>query len=133
MPARKPKLEYAIICDDIREETGNKLSLIGMYQREIFVPKFPFPFPKLCFFLSYKNVKGGDSFSMQLKSPSGKQLGSTIKGAVPQGIKHTSIFIASAIFSPLVADGAGLYRLLVTFNDDEKNRREIEFDIKQRG
>ena len=32
---------YAIVCDDVRDEKGNKLSLMGIYQRNIIVEKFP--------------------------------------------------------------------------------------------
>ena len=129
MAPRKPKFEYSIICDDIREEKGNKLTLVGMYQRDIFVPKFPFSFPKLCFVLSYTGIKGGDSFSMQLITPSGKQLGPTIKGVAQQGIKRSASFVALAMFSPLVVNEAGLHKMLVTFNDTDKSRKEIGFNI----
>jgi hypothetical protein len=74
MARRKPKFETGIVCDDIREEIGNKLTLIGIYEQEIFVSKLPYTFPKLCFFISCKNMKSGDSYSSALIGPSGKQL-----------------------------------------------------------
>jgi hypothetical protein len=38
----------AIFCDDIRQEVGNKVSFMGCYQGELFVPFVPMMLPKLC-------------------------------------------------------------------------------------
>ncbi len=62
MPTRRPKFNFVIICDDIRTEVGNKISMMGVYQKDIFVPRFPYIFPKLCFVINYENIKGGDTF-----------------------------------------------------------------------
>lgn len=35
-------------CDDIRQEVGNKYSLMGCYGNELLVKKFPALLPKLC-------------------------------------------------------------------------------------
>lgn len=40
----------AIFCDDIRHEVGNKMSFMGCYQRELFVPAVPTELSKLCIF-----------------------------------------------------------------------------------
>ena len=94
MARKKPKFEYAIICDDIREEMRKKLSFIGIYGPNILVSKIPFVFPKLCFAISYKDVKGGDSFSIELKNPSDEQLGKIITGSVPKEVKDNIITLA---------------------------------------
>lgn len=39
---------HAIFCDDIRQEVGNKVSFMGCYQGELFVPFVPLMLPKLC-------------------------------------------------------------------------------------
>ncbi len=43
----KPTI-HVIYCDDIRNELGNKLSLMGIYDSELVVPAFPMTLPKLC-------------------------------------------------------------------------------------
>lgn len=43
---------HAVYCDDIRMELGNKLSLMGIYDADLFVPEVPITIPKLCIFLS---------------------------------------------------------------------------------
>lgn len=37
-----------IYCDDIRNEVGNKFSLMGIYTRELTIPKAPLLLPRLC-------------------------------------------------------------------------------------
>jgi hypothetical protein len=46
-----------ILCDDIRQELGNKISLMGIYGKEIIVPSIPFTLPKLCLLLIAKEVQ----------------------------------------------------------------------------
>ena len=42
------RFAIAIYCDDIRHEVGNKLSFLGVYSQNMFVPSFPARLPKLC-------------------------------------------------------------------------------------
>lgn len=42
----------ATFCDDIRQEMGNKLSLMGCYQGELIVLAAPVVLPKLCVYAS---------------------------------------------------------------------------------
>lgn len=42
----------ATYCDDIRQELGNKLSLMGCYQGELIVSRAPVALPKLCVYAS---------------------------------------------------------------------------------
>ncbi len=38
---------YAIFCDDVRNEQGNKISLMGIYNGEMHLPSLPALLPKL--------------------------------------------------------------------------------------
>lgn len=38
---------YALWCDDFRQEVGNKVSLMGIYQSAIVVPSLPIVLPRL--------------------------------------------------------------------------------------
>jgi len=125
-------LEYGIVCDDIRQEVGHKLSFLGVYGREpdILVAILPFSFVKLCFAFSISNIKGGDSFTIKVIDPSGKELAQSINGNVPEGTKlqHSVPFYPS--FAPLQVKTEGLHRLVTTFNEDEKLNIEFRFNIK---
>lgn len=39
---------WTVFCDDVRQEVGNKVSFIGIYQDSLLVPKLPTVLPKLC-------------------------------------------------------------------------------------
>ena len=128
MPRRKPKFEYVIICDDIREEIGNKLTLVGVYAESIQVSKVPYSFPKLCFFIQYRDITSGDRFSIELKDPTGKRIGKTINGIL-QPEKRVDKLRLLGIYSPLKMEQEGSYSLTITFNEDEKNKKEISFNV----
>lgn len=130
MSRKKPKFEYAIICDDIREEIGHKLSFIGIYGPHILVTKIPYVFPKLCFAISYKDVEAGHSFSIELINPSSKQLGDTITVSIPKEAKRSIKFNMFAIFSPLNIKQEGSHKLVIICNDNDKWKQEVEFAIK---
>ena len=47
---------YTIFCDDIRQEVGNKWSLMGIYGAELFVSEpFPFNMPRMGFHVVFKD------------------------------------------------------------------------------
>jgi len=45
---------WAIFCDDVRREEGNKLSYMGVYQSVLVVRSFPIVLPRLCIALSLR-------------------------------------------------------------------------------
>lgn len=131
MPAIKPKYEYSVICDDVREEIGNKVTFVGVYGPDIFVSQIPFSFPKLCFVNFCKDVKKGDSISIDIIDPSGKKLSKTINSIAPKdGMGHAKKIAIFAIYSPLAVEQEGLHKLILVFNKDNKNKKEVEFTIR---
>lgn len=44
----RPKTVSAIYCDDIRQEVGQKLSFMGVYNADMVFPSFPAQLPKFC-------------------------------------------------------------------------------------
>ena len=49
---------HAVFCDDIRQEMGGKVSLMGCYQGDLFVPFLPVALPKLCVFATISTPVG---------------------------------------------------------------------------
>lgn len=39
---------WVTFCDDVRQEVGNKLSIMGIYGANLIVPSYPTVLPKLC-------------------------------------------------------------------------------------
>lgn len=56
---------HATYCDDIRQELGGKLTLVGVYNSSLVVPAFPVVLPKLCLVLQI--VMAADSPLKELK------------------------------------------------------------------
>jgi hypothetical protein len=48
---------HAVYCDDIRQEVGNKTSLIGLYSGQLSTSEFPCALPKLCIVISVSTPK----------------------------------------------------------------------------
>lgn len=46
-----------IVCDDIRNENGNKFSLMGVYTKSIILSSFPTILPKFCLCIMLEHVK----------------------------------------------------------------------------
>lgn len=67
---KPPRVLHHIVCDDIRLELGNKVTLVGCYGNKIFVtPGFPGIMPKLCFFFRIGNVAHKTSYRLEVTSP----------------------------------------------------------------
>lgn len=65
-----PKLDTIIFCDDIRQETGNKLTLVGIYGSHVYLPKdakFPAGMRQLCAYLRFSGVRGGEKLSLKVE------------------------------------------------------------------
>ena len=48
MKKNTDRFVHAVFCDDIRQEIGEKMSLMGCYRGELFVPAMPVVLAKLC-------------------------------------------------------------------------------------
>lgn len=129
MPRKQPKFEYSIICDDIRQEIGNKLTFVGTYQDQIIVSQLPCTLPKLCFFVQYEDIMAGDKFSLELTGPSNKMIDKPINISVPTGHKVGKMRLFG-IFSPVKFEKEGSYSLRITVNDNKEKAQEIVFIVK---
>ena len=52
---------HSLFCDDIRQEVGNKLSLMGIYNGSMVVPSFPYELPRL-FVCMRATASAGEEF-----------------------------------------------------------------------
>ena len=64
-----------VLCDDVRNEVGNKLSLIGVYTKDIVFNEIPAIYSKLCFVIIIKELKElFTDVKLILKSPESSNL-----------------------------------------------------------
>jgi hypothetical protein len=62
-----PQLKDIILCEDIRQELGNKISLIGILGGVIFIPEdatFPARIPQLALFSRWIGLSDGERISL---------------------------------------------------------------------
>jgi hypothetical protein len=133
MPKRKhPKLSYYLMCDDIRREVGDKSSLIGIYRGQIVIPSIPYIFPKLCFHLVFKNVRGGDTIKLQLLDPKDKEMLKPKPAIVkiPKNGEWTN-FVLEMAFAGINVKKEGVHRLVYSFGEDDNAKDEIKIAIKK--
>lgn len=60
----KPTLNFTIICDDVRQEAGGKISLMGLFEN-IYATKFPAVHPRIAIVNEWGEGKG--EFELQLR------------------------------------------------------------------
>ncbi len=69
--AIKPSLNFTIICDDVRQEMGGKLSLMGLFEN-IYAPKFPAVHPRIAILTEWSGGQGEFGIKMRILAPDGK-------------------------------------------------------------
>lgn len=65
---------WVIFCDDIRQEVGNKLSLMGIYGANLVVPSFPTVLPKLCCVFNVRVPANAVPRHVVFKMPRGEEV-----------------------------------------------------------
>ncbi len=67
----KPSLSYTIVCDDVRQEQGGKISLMGLFEN-IYAISFPVLHPRLALMSEWTDGKGEYEVMTRLLSPDRK-------------------------------------------------------------
>ena len=108
------KLMYSLICDDVRLEVGNKLSLMGVFQN-VFLATFPSAVVK---FAVVNHWEGNGEFETQVKilNPAREETVSSVPASFAisgQGHADNITFFANVTF-----DRPGTYTLQVFLSGD---------------
>lgn len=67
----KPVLNFTIVCDDIRQEMGGKISLMGLFEN-IYAAQFPAIHPRLAILNEWTEGKGEFGVRLQILAPDRK-------------------------------------------------------------
>ena len=119
---------HAVFCDDIRREIGDKMSLMGCYQSELFVPFLPVVLPKLCVFVTISTPVNRPLKVLKIRLDQDKnQLalievsGDAMLNAIPQAEKDVTRVLANAglVLSPLAIAAPGEIRVVVVTEEGE--------------
>ncbi len=69
----KPRLNYTIICDDVRQEMGGKFSLMGLFE-SIYAGTFPALHNRFAIVNEWSGGKGEFTVRIRLLAPDQKQV-----------------------------------------------------------
>lgn len=129
MKKNEDRFVTAIFCDDIRQEVGNKLSFVGCYQGELFVPMAPVALPKLCVFATVwtSKEKPFKSLTVRVVQDNTTELA---RIEIPEeGLKEASqitdetstrkAFSTAIVFAPFAVEKPTMLKLVATTEDGE--------------
>jgi hypothetical protein len=69
----KPQLVFTLICDDVRQEAGGKISLMGLFEN-IYAGSFPVLHPRLAVVSEWSDGRGEFRIVSRLLSPDRKSI-----------------------------------------------------------
>jgi hypothetical protein len=111
-----PTLDWIIICDDVRAEVGDKISLMGLFDM-IWVQSFPALHPRLAIVASWSGLKGDSKSKIEIVSENGElvqpEAVAPLK-APPQGNSARHITISFNV----QFKSEGIYQVRVSLNND---------------
>lgn len=58
-----------LFCEDIRQEVGGKMSLMGVLGNKLLVPQFPLHMPKFCLFIEWAEQLGKSVINLKITTP----------------------------------------------------------------
>ena len=104
---KSAQLVYSILCDDVRLEMGNKLSLMGVFEN-VYLPQFP---AMLLRFAAVNHWIGAGDYETQVRvvSPDGREIAQSSQSAFriePEGYADNVTFFAN-----VALDRAGRYSI----------------------
>lgn len=125
-----------IFCDDIRQEVGGKLSLMGIYSGVMFVHAFPIILPKLCVSItaitpskkpfkkiSFKVLKADDVLAENNIDPSQLiELSNNQNNVVENDGDKIHMINMGLVFAPLQIEKECVIRIRVYAEDGEELR-----------
>ena len=123
--------DLTIICDDIRQEVGRKLSLIGIYSEAIIVSKVPARLAKLCIFQRWKGSDQPRSFRLEVK---GSALPATFAAVGTRDEEHYNSAVTHAqlmvSFAPFDILAAGDCQFITYLGDAENPSHVHNFVVR---
>ncbi len=79
------RYKCVLICEDIRQELGGRVSLMGVLGSKLLVQSFPLPFPKLCLFIEWGEITGKVNVTLNIIPPEGVDIPKVRPSAPIQG------------------------------------------------
>lgn len=117
-----------ILCDDVREEVGGKLSMMGIYHKDVVLPQMPMVLRSLCVCVilnAVKNIFSKCRFVLSL--PGNKPL--TVNLETEMEGKLGSDVIISSIIANIPVKSSGKAKIQFFFENDSRASLVRDFDV----
>lgn len=124
------KSQNIILCDDVRNELGNKISIMGVYGREVIVNKIPAFLRQLALVIILEDIiKPFEHVKVKFFLPGAEPANLAIHapGNLQRGSNNTMVIAIGGI--KISAPGTAKYEIY--FSDRNKPDIEYEFSIKE--
>ena len=118
-----------ILCDDVRQEVGGKISLMGIYSKDIVVNKIPAILPFINLIVMFEDIKEPfDNILVSVIIPKSEpiQVSYPPPPSLEKG-KDINIIIG---LSPFRLNATGPAKFEIRFSENEKARIVHRFSIK---
>jgi len=139
MTWRHERAIIGLFCEDIRQEIGGQVSLIGIFPRDIVVPQMPIIIPKLGLSLMFNFPLDQIPLSIRMKivapwSPEPlfeiahdgfRDAAMTVKRVNDAGIGGRTFHI----LSPFMIQEPGIIRVLITIDGEDISAGSIEIAL----
>jgi len=118
------------MCDDVRRELGNKMSLMGVYSGDIVFNRLPSNLKSLVFVLVLENILTSfKKIVVSLHMPKDKPTELTID-APKKPVLKGNLNLAVG-FAPVIVNNTGDAKVEFLFDDEKKHRIVYRFKIKK--
>ena len=118
-----------ILCDDVRQEVGGKMSLMGIYSKDIVVNKVPAILPFINLIVMFEDIKEPfDAIFVSVITPESEPI--QVSYPPPPGLekgKDVNIIIG---ISPFRLNATGPAKFEIRFSENEKAKIVHHFSIK---
>jgi hypothetical protein len=123
--------DLTIICDDIRQEVGRKVSLIGIYDEAVIVAKVPARLAKLCVYQRWIGTDQPRSFRLEVKGPS---ITTTFIAVGQRDDEHYNPAVTRAqltvVFSPFDILTSGECQFITYLDDNNAPSHVHHFEVR---
>jgi len=128
--SKAPAHVWTVMCDDIREEKYNKVSLMGLYGPDLFLRGLPGALPKLAFFVIVQGGNGNQKLSFSLVDPDGAlMVGGEAELSIPEDAKEDQRGNLPIIFGPVVFRREGPHRFEMRLEGEERPFSSLVFNV----
>jgi hypothetical protein len=132
---------HAVFCDDIRQEVGGKITLVGIYAGQCLVPSIPCSLPKLCLVLNISATRaapvqsvtvtgafaGNEVLNMTLDKNHIAEIMDPSINARPDG--KNMMLVLMAIMAPFNVSTSGKLTITVTADGEDMFCEGLEISV----